>query len=368
MLGSNTQFDDSSAKSAQVLTQLRSQILEGRLPPGGRMPTFDEMTERFGVSRAVLQSAVAKLKRDGFVRSVNRQGLFVADKPPHLHRYGVVFPMHPEQPHWSRINLALVNEARKFERADPSQLFKIFTGLANETTGRTVHDTILNDIALHRLAGLILMPGTYHLIDEIRPRNPAFPLVSIFAPENWGFRMNVTVDRVMFYRKALKRLAELGRSRIAMIQMEGTITGIDYPALFTEAGLLFREHWLQVVGRNHGDSLQRLIALLLDYPKDQRPDGLILADDNLIERGAAGLAKTGIRVGEDISVVAHTNWPWPYSSVLPMDRLGYNATDILGRAIQTIRDYQEGMEIPCDQYIPAQFEWELPDGSNTVDL
>jgi GntR family transcriptional repressor for pyruvate dehydrogenase complex len=64
----------------QELTQrLAAEILSGRLQPGARLPTEQELSLATGVSRTVVREAVAALRADGLV--ITRQGLgaFVPD-------------------------------------------------------------------------------------------------------------------------------------------------------------------------------------------------------------------------------------------------------------------------------------------------
>jgi DNA-binding FadR family transcriptional regulator len=65
----------------QELTQkLAAEIRSGRLPPGARLPTEQELSAATGVSRTVVREAVAALRADGLV--ITRQGLgaFVTDE------------------------------------------------------------------------------------------------------------------------------------------------------------------------------------------------------------------------------------------------------------------------------------------------
>ena len=58
----------------QELTQrLAAEILSGRLQPGARLPTEQELSIATGVSRTVVREAVAALRADGLV--MTRQGL-----------------------------------------------------------------------------------------------------------------------------------------------------------------------------------------------------------------------------------------------------------------------------------------------------
>ena len=56
-------------------------IRSGELPPGTRLPSLSEIVERHSVSDIVARKAFELLQSQGLVRSVRRQGLFVADRP-----------------------------------------------------------------------------------------------------------------------------------------------------------------------------------------------------------------------------------------------------------------------------------------------
>jgi GntR family transcriptional repressor for pyruvate dehydrogenase complex len=63
----------------EVVRRLSAEITSGRLEPGARLPTEQEMIVAFGVSRTVIREAVAALRSEGLV--VTRQGIgtIVAD-------------------------------------------------------------------------------------------------------------------------------------------------------------------------------------------------------------------------------------------------------------------------------------------------
>src|SRR3954454_22725811 len=65
----------------QVLTRLGADIRGGRLAPGDRLPTEQELTAEMGVSRTVVREAVAALRADGLVVTRRGSGAYVADNP-----------------------------------------------------------------------------------------------------------------------------------------------------------------------------------------------------------------------------------------------------------------------------------------------
>ncbi len=58
---------------------LRGSILRGEMPPGSTLPAERELSERLGVSRLTLRSAIARLETEGLVQPVQGSGTRVLD-------------------------------------------------------------------------------------------------------------------------------------------------------------------------------------------------------------------------------------------------------------------------------------------------
>ena len=65
--------------TAELVTRLTSDITSGKLSPGSRLPTEQEMIAATGVSRTVIREAVAALRADGLVVTRQGVGAFVAE-------------------------------------------------------------------------------------------------------------------------------------------------------------------------------------------------------------------------------------------------------------------------------------------------
>jgi DNA-binding LacI/PurR family transcriptional regulator len=72
------------------------------------------------------------------------------------------------------------------------------------------------------------------------------------------------------------------------------------------------------------------------FSQDDRPDGLIIMDDNLVESTVAGIVDARVVVPDQLKIVAHCNWPIPSTQLLPCTMLGFEAAEFLDYAIQTI--------------------------------
>lgn len=354
-----TNTPSGASKTRNVHEELRNRIIEGRYRPGNRLPTYDEMELEFDVSRMVLQQAVGRLRDDGFVRSFNRKGLFVADTPPHLCRVALLFADSPGDSAWSRMNTAMVNETRRLEREHTDWRFKIFDGMVSGASRAEKLAEIEADIRAHRIAGIVYEPGTFALKTGSILSKASVPEAFLCAHASANLSPVINLDNSGLYKRALQRLVEKGRKRIAILHMVNTTFDVHHEALFGEFGLTVHKPWIQWIGRSHPRFAENLVPLMLDYPPSERPDGLIIADDNLIEHASAGIVASGVRVGVDLDVIAHCNWPWPVPSVLPMERIGFDATDLLRRAIQGIVAQRHGEKFPAEQKIQPLFEWEV---------
>ncbi|HSK89910.1 MAG TPA: GntR family transcriptional regulator [Euzebyales bacterium] len=60
---------------------LRDAILSGEFPPGAKLPNEQELTERFGVSRATVREAVRALVESAHLRRVHGSGTYVNNRP-----------------------------------------------------------------------------------------------------------------------------------------------------------------------------------------------------------------------------------------------------------------------------------------------
>jgi GntR family transcriptional regulator, transcriptional repressor for pyruvate dehydrogenase complex len=64
-------------RTVEVVERLAAEIGSGRLAPGARLPTEQELTAALGVSRTVVREAVAVLRAEGLVETRQGVGAFV---------------------------------------------------------------------------------------------------------------------------------------------------------------------------------------------------------------------------------------------------------------------------------------------------
>jgi GntR family transcriptional repressor for pyruvate dehydrogenase complex len=70
--------------SEEVSGDLQRRIARGEIRPGDRLPTEKALGEAFGVSRAVVREAIARLKADGLIETRQGSGAFVVEAPKEI--------------------------------------------------------------------------------------------------------------------------------------------------------------------------------------------------------------------------------------------------------------------------------------------
>jgi DNA-binding FadR family transcriptional regulator len=144
----------SSNLAEKVLSRLGAEIRGGRLAPGARLPTEQELTSTMGVSRTVVREAVAALRADGLVVTRRGSGAYVADNPtgpfrlaaPQLGRIGDVLDV-------MELRLAVEVEAAGFaaERGNRKQVTAVKSALRCIDRALKAGDgAVAEDFAFHR--------------------------------------------------------------------------------------------------------------------------------------------------------------------------------------------------------------------------
>ncbi len=101
---------------------------------------------------------------------------------------------------------------------------------------------------------------------------------------------------------------------------------------------------------------RQVVMALMHTAPFARPDGLIITDDNLVEHATDGLLAAGIRVPDELTVIAHTNFPWPTPSHVPAIRLGFDVRDVLAACLDCIDRQRRGETPAAATHVPLVFE------------
>lgn len=331
----------------RIARWVRKKIVRGTWKPGDRLPPREKLLQLFEVSSLTVQRAMDQLMEDGFINAQGARGTFVAERPPHRYRIGLAFAPERHDPRWSNLWSALLAAADRVERS-ASFRFETYLGMDPhlDTEGSW---RLKRDIDRRALAGVIVDHWSLPVLRPLGLPAKDMPTVCIMEQKGPAGIPYLSLDVDSFYDKALARFKKEGRRCVTTIALGNTEVWNHLPVierLYRKNGLEYRPEWVQGVPNTPAFQWgEHAVRLLLNGAKRERPDGLIVADDNLVDSVSKGLVGLGIRVPEDLRVVALGNWPLLPVTSLDLDWIGFDMCDLLNRAVQAIHGLHAGQTV-----------------------
>lgn len=356
-----------------IAGRLRRDIVRGRLRPGVRLPRRDELARRYAASVVTVQAAVDYLVKEGFVVvGARKHGSFVAERPPHLHHYKLLFPYDPSYrgEFWRVLRLAARGLSDGTDRE-----FSFFYGLGGHRDIESYRE-LVDEVRDERVAGLIFASGAAEFAGTPILDQPGIPRVAIANSYELAGIPKLHTDYAGFFDRALDTLLAQGRRRIAVLfgasgdgtaagsetavaGMSGSILG-EFNGCMAARGLSPNPLWTQFCHIWSSLSARHCLQLMLHAGQRERPDGLILADDNFIPAATQGIVDAGVRVPDDLSVVALANFPVGIRAAVPVTRFGFDCKAMLAtlagwvdllRSGQQPPDFAKAQTISEDEYL-----------------
>ena len=108
----------------------------------------------------------------------------------------------------------------------------------------------------------------------------------------------------------------------------------DFKAAFAECGISIPKEFVQFVNYDAPWAAEHIVRLLFRLPPQDRPDGLLIGDDNLTEAVMKGLvAVLSEKEIKNFPITTHVNFPIIDKSPLPVTGVGFNLEDMLSSVI-----------------------------------
>ncbi len=343
-------------KRLKLLAYLRGLIISGKLQPGARLPSHEQLERKFQATTATVQETMNTLQRDGFVVTLHRRGTFVTAHPPHECHYALAFSNKPEEA-GTQFYTALRNEGLRLQGS--ACRMSVFHEIG-EHVDTADYQRLLGLVQAHALAGLIFANNPFMLRAVKSPLifEPNLPRVLIQAPDKVGKYPAIYPDSEAFLPKALDYLVAKGHQRVALLVGANNPDAAFFKGVAAR-GMTTRSYWVQAVPTTASDSARRVMHLLMRPSLDERPDALIIGDDNLVEAATAGLVEAGVRCPLDLEVIAHTNFPWPTPSAVPVKRLGFDIRKLISLSLERLQQQRQGGLPPSNTALPPIFEEEF---------
>lgn len=325
----------------EIEAALRGRILAGVHPPGSRFPLRRELMRELDASPVTLQRAMDRLTAQGFVQPQGKRGTFVADPLPSQGIVGMVLPVDPDRSPGFRFWSALKRAAEAWNR--DGIRFRTYIP-EQENPDSAGHRQLAADLAASCMAGVIFVSSPFWLAGTPVLELPV-PRVTFGTPCADGMRLYRTsfigLSGMNIVPELLRRFAAQGRRRVAFIT---TPTHGPCPWLkeIAAAGMQTRPEWWVDLPPVAAESARAIARLLCAGAREQRPDALIITDDNLVPHAGAGLLDARVQVPRDLVVAAHANLPYPTFSPVPCLRYGPDMDRLLACGLDEIRRIAAG--------------------------
>lgn len=346
-------------RAQDIVTRMRQDVLSGRCAPGSLLPPRVELIARFGSTSATVQRAIDILRSQGFVRTNGARGTRVTERPPHLYEYAMVFRDGAQGAFRNRLYQMLVGEAARYNGSDEEpRRIRVYCGVENHVDSPGLN-ALVAALRAQSLAGVIAPenPQATGLAQTALGEYPALPRVTLTGSHQDTGRRWGHVAFGPWYERGLDTLRECGRQRIAVLSGYPSPAGLEdeLGRLIAVRGLETRPYWLLRAPLDGAECARNIMRLLFSGAAGERPDGLLITNDTLVEDAVAGVVAAGIRVPEHLTIVAHCNFPWQVVSAVPVLRIGYETRDLLAACLEELAAQQQGAA-PGTRVVQATFE------------
>jgi DNA-binding transcriptional regulator YhcF (GntR family) len=343
-------------KREAIIETLRQRIRTGQYRPGERIPPQRELLKEFQVSPVTLQRAIDRLSELGYFESHGRAGTFLVTHPPDRSRCALVFS-EPANEAQNRFYATLERVAQTWSDGSPWH-FEI----CHAHPGSAAHDDLCERVQAGALAGLVFSSLPYPYLGSPL-LHAAIPRVAIGERPNAHDAQQFATSRINLATDGLLErlcgdLASVGRRRVAVFCAPLSHAHLHSGMAITRhAGLETRpEWWLGLpIAADAAGVPRRIAHLLCSGREEDRPDCVLIRDDNLAPAVVAGIRDSGLSIPEDLTLLAHANFPLDTSLGVPCRRFGYDTRQLLSLAVAEIARLATGAA-PCDLELPVTFD------------
>ena len=341
--------------AVEIVNECRRRFSENEWPAGTSLPSNRKLAVEFGVSLLTMQKALDRLRQEGLVKIENRRGTIVAPNASPYVNYGIAFSLNPTSENewsWSSFNTGMLHQMSTMN-AESNWKGRAYFGVDGPDTKdyRRLEQDLNNDV----LSGLILI-GYECVKDTPVVKNRKVPLVGIKGnrPLVPGISY-ISMGHYEMIDKALSEIAAHGRKRVAVLAQSsnGPNYESDITARIRAYGMTTYPHWIQGSNVQNPHWSRNCMQLLLHPGQAERPDAVLVTDDNLLACACLGITASGMCVPDDIMIASAWNFPESIPPGLPILKVGFDLRTVINTCIRLIQRQMSHEEVPEVTEIPV---------------
>jgi DNA-binding LacI/PurR family transcriptional regulator len=349
-------------RKGELVGYLREAIVSGRLLPGERMPTHEQLIQQFGASSGTVNNALTELRECGFVEVRGSLGTFVSDSLPYQTRYAVVFGRPKGETAGQGYTASLAKECARVRKTqvDERELEIVpFYGL-NRDLDSPDYNRLMAEVRAHRIAGIIAANDIWRVFEEEDIVASKIPLVAnAVLDESFPFS-SIKLDDSAFMETAIESLHQRGAKRPGLIfsVTDKAKYSSEWRECIASHGMSAEPYCIQTVNLASPEAARNIAHLMMMLADDRRPDSMVIVDDNLVPYATAGLRDAGITPTDTFPIVAHANFPWPTDCLLPALRVGFDLAEMIRICVGIIDRMRSNGGATEHQTVAAVSHWD----------
>ena len=340
----------SRTKTGLLKSHLLKEMTEQRIPVGGQLPSENELTQRFSVSRTTVRQALMELSSEGFIERRHGRGTFRIAQTMHPKRVNGRSMLVGVWFNWGSAQMYGPTCEGIREELDEWGYHAVFERGSLETGEE---ERGINNLIRKGLDGFIVSPSEH---PEDR-HQPLIRLVERKVPLVFVDRMvpgcgRYPADLVCTHSEmgavaVVTHLIQLGHRRIGFVGMPGLATIEDrlrgYRRAMRKHGLAVNEACVVVSRQVASDCGREAAATLLALPAGLRPTALFGANDWIAVTIANVARERGLQIPQDLSIagfddihvhIGPEDPEWLTTYAQPLYQIGQQAARLLVERIE----------------------------------
>ncbi len=292
------------AKYQKVIDWITENIDSGVLKPGEKIPSENELCNRFDLSRQTIRHAIAKMTEDGLLESRRGSGTYVADQRAEEGERNVIAVVTTYVDDYIFPSTIKGIESKLSEKGYSMQL-----SFSNNTVGKE-RQILLDLLGRNDVAGIIMEPvksalpnPNMDLYRKLQDKQVKILFINTFYPELDV--PHVSLNDALSAYKAVRALIDAGHEDIGCVLKlddgQGRERYRGYLKAITEAGASFsydHVNWIDTIDIAKGKS-----SLNKVWERVKKCSAVFCYNDQVAGLMIEMLADKGIKVPEDISVI-----------------------------------------------------------------
>ena len=338
--------ENGKTKYYTLMEELKAAILSGRIRAGEKLPSENQLSEQYQISRHTVRKALSILIQEGYIVAEHGRGTFCSDRMSHLKKSKniAVITTYISDYIFPRL-------IQGMDKVLTENGYSII--LKNTANSRTREAKVLEDILTKDIDGLIIEPSKsqilcrhmnlYQLLDDYQ-----IPYVFIQGVySQMREKPHILMDDCRGGYLAAKYLLDLGHENLVGIFKADDFQGKErhkgYVKALQEAGYYYdpdRVIWYHTEDRKAKPGVS--VKALLE--QGTQVDGIVCYNDQVALDVIWAVQECGCQVPEDISVIGYDNSVMAAGGVglttiaHPQEKLGEMAAELL---LEKIREVPE---------------------------